>query len=188
MKSFFSMFKNSANELKNVRCLAVTGILVAVFIVLDMCSIKIGDFIKINFAFIALASVGMLFGPVPAALAALAGDLIGCILGGQAPVPLLSCTATLEGLLYGVFLYKKEGMKLVIMSIIARVADSAIISLLLNTPILMYYGFMTRTTAQLYVRYGKIATELIFFIPLIIAAMPVVKNVFNRVVKHKPQT
>ena len=166
MKSFFSTFKDSAAELKNIRCLTVTGILVAIFIILDMFSIRIGDFIKINFAFVALSSVGMLFGPVPAMLAALAGDLIGCILGGQAPLPLLSLTAVAEGLLYGIMLYRKTGVKLVTMSVISRVVDSAVISLVLNTLVLRHYNFMSPTAEQFYIRCGKIATELIFFIPL----------------------
>ena len=187
MKSFFSTFKSSAAELKNIRCLTLTGILVALFIILDMISIRIGDFIKVNFAFAALASVGMLFGPVPAMLAALAGDLIGCILSGQAPLPLLSCTAVLEGLLYGVMLYKKTGVKLVTMSVIARVADSAVISLLLNTMVLRYYNFMSSTAEQFYIRCGKIAMELIVFIPLVIIVMPAVASVYNKIFKVKPQ-
>ena len=185
MKSFFSMFKQSAGELKNIRCLAITGILVAFFIVLDMNAVKIGDFIKINFAFIALAPIGMLFGPVPAVLAAIAGDLIGCIFSGQAPLPLLSCTAMLEGLLYGIFLYRKDGIKLVTMTIISRVIDSAVISLVLNTVILRYYGFMSTTAEQFYIRCGKIATELVFFIPLMIAVMPMVNNIYRRIAKNK---
>ncbi len=187
MKSFFSMFKDSAGELKSVRCLTVTGILIAVFIVLDMCSFRIGDFVKVNFAFVALASVGMLFGPVVSAMAAFAGDFIGCILSGQAPVPLLTLTAILEGIIYGIFLYKKDGIKLVTFSVISRVADSLIISLLLNTPILMYYGFMSKTTEQLYVRYGKTATELVVFIPLMMVIMPAVSGAYNKVFKRKPQ-
>ena len=187
MKNFFSTFKDSTAELKNIRCLTVTGILVALFIILDMFSIRIGDFIKVNFAFAALASVGMLFGPVPAMLAALAGDLIGCILGGQAPLPLLSCTAVLEGLLYGIMLYKKAGTKLVTMSVIARVIDSAIISLLLNTMVLRYYNFMSSTAEQFYIRCGKIAAELIVFIPLVIIVMPAISTVYNRIFKCKPQ-
>ncbi len=187
MKSFFSTFKSSAAELKNVRCLTVTGILVAIFIILDMFSIKIGDFIKVNFAFAALASIGMLFGPVPAMLAALAGDLIGCILGGQAPLPLLSCTAVLEGLLYGIMLYKQSGTKLVARSVIARVVDSAVISLVLNTFVLRYYGFMSTTAEQFYIRCGKIAAELIVFIPIVVIIMPSVIAIYNRVFNHKPQ-
>lgn len=188
MKSFFSTFKDSAAELKNIRCLTVTGILVAIFIILDMFSIRIGDFIKVNFAFTALASVGMLFGPVPAMLAALAGDLIGCILGGQAPLPLLSCTAVLEGLLYGIMLYKPNGVKrLVIMSTVARVIDSVVISLLLNTMVLRYYNFMSSTAEQFYIRCGKIATELIFFIPLMIIIMPAVSAMYSKIFRIKPQ-
>lgn len=187
MKSFFSTFKDSAAELKNIRCLTVTGILVAIFIILDMFSIRIGDFIKVNFAFVALASVGMLFGPVPAMLAALAGDLIGCILGGQAPLPLLSLTAVSEGLLYGIMLYKRIGAKLVTMSVIARVVDSAVISLVLNTLVLQYYGFMSTTAEQFYIRCGKIGAELIVFIPLVIIVMPAVAAIYNRVFKIKPQ-
>ncbi len=187
MKSFFSTFKDSAAEMKNVRCLTVTGILVAIFIILDMFSIRIGDFIKVNFAFVALASVGMLFGPVPAMLAALAGDLIGCILGGQAPLPLLSLTAVSEGLLYGIMLYKRTGAKLVTMSVIARVVDSAIISLVLNTLVLQHYGFMSSTAEQFYIRCGKIGAELIVFIPLVIIVMPAVAVVYNKVFKIKPQ-
>ncbi|MBQ5319422.1 MAG: folate family ECF transporter S component [Oscillospiraceae bacterium] len=188
MKSFFSTFKDSAAELKNIRCLTVTGILVAIFIILDMFSIRIGDFIKVNFAFVALASVGMLFGPVTAMLAALAGDLIGCILSGQAPLPLLSLTAVSEGLLYGIMLYKKTGTKLVTMSVISRVIDSAVISLILNTVILQYYGFMSTTAEQFYIRCGKIGAELIVFIPLVIIVMPAVYAVYSKIFRIKPQT
>ncbi len=187
MKSFFSTFKDSAAEIKNIRCLTVTGILVAIFIILDMFSIRIGDFIKVNFAFVALASVGMLFGPVSAILAALAGDLIGCILSGQAPLPLLSCTAVLEGLLYGIMLYKQNGIKLITMSVIARIIDSAVISLLLNTMVLRYYNFMSNTAEQFYIRCGKIATELIVFIPLMIIIIPAVMTIYNKIFKRKPQ-
>lgn len=185
MKKILSGFKESAAELKNVRCLTVTGIMVAVFILLDMCSIRVGDFIKVNFNFTAIAVVGMLFGPVPAVLASIAGDLIGCILSGQAPIIPLSLTSMLEGLLYGALLYKKSGLKLVIFSITARVIDSAVICLIFNTAILMHFGFMSKTAAQLYMRYGKLSTELVFFIPLIIFLLPAVQRLYERNFRHK---
>ena len=181
MKSFFSTFKDSAAELKNVRCLTTSGILVAVYIVLDMFSLRIGESVKINFDFIVTAVIGMLFGPVPAILAAVAGDFVGCIITGTSPLPLLSLLEVLKGLLYGTMLYKKSGVKLVTFSIIARVIDSAVICLVLNTAILMYYGFLSRTSQQLYLRYGKLATELIFFIPLMIFLMPAVCEAYERI-------
>ena len=180
MKSFFSMFKESAAELKSVRCITTTGLLVAVYIVLDMFSFKIGDAIKINFDFVATATIGMLFGPVPAVLAAVAGDLIGCILTGNSPLPLLSLLEVLKGLLYGMMLYKKSGMRLVTLSIISRLIDSIVICLVFNTAALMYYGYLSRTSEQLYIRYGKIATELVFFIPLMIFLMPAVCQAYER--------
>lgn len=188
MKSFVSMFRSSAKELKTVRCLTVTGILIAVFTVLDMHSIRIGEFLKINLAFTALAAVGMLFGPVPAMLAALAGDLVGCILGGQAPLPLFSCTAMLEGLLYGILLYGKNGAKLAFFSAIARIADSLIISLILNTGVLMYYGFISRTAAQFYSRFAVILGELPVFVIVMSFLMPTIKNVYVKALEHRPQT
>ena len=60
----FNSFKRSFHELRNIRCLATVGVFIAIFVVLDgFCSIRIGDFLKINFAYLALATIGMLFGP-----------------------------------------------------------------------------------------------------------------------------
>lgn len=181
------MLKNSADELKNIRCITTAGILTAVYIVLDICSVSIGGFIKINFDFIAIATVGMLFGPIPAVLAAIAGDFIGCILGGQTPIPLLSCVEILRGLLYGSMLYKKSGTRLAVFSLAARVLDSAVLCLVINTAVLMYCGFMSKTSEQLYLRYGKLSTELLFFIPLMIIVMPAVRKIYGKISGSRPQ-
>lgn len=173
MKSFFSMFKESAAELKNVRCITTTGLLIALYIILDMFSIRIGESIKVNIDFFATAVIGMLFGPVPAVLAALAGDFIGCILTGNTPLPLLSLLEVLKGLLYGAMLYNKNGIRLFAFAVIARLIDSAVICLLLNTAALMYYGYMSRTMEQFYVRCIKILIELPVFLPVLAALLPV---------------
>lgn len=186
MKNFLSSFKSSAAELKNVRCLTVTGILTAMFIVLDICSINIGGFIKLNFNFLALASVGMLFGPVPAVMCAVAGDLIGCIISGFSPIPLLTCTGALSGLIYGVCLYKRDGWKLAVFSVISRVIDSLIVSLVLNTAILMHSGLMSKTGAQLYTRCMVILPPIwvyVFITPIVMAE---IKNIYTKVIKHTP--
>ena len=185
MKKFLSNFKSSAAELKNTRSLVLTGILTSVFILLDTYSFNPTPYLRINFAFIVLASVGMFFGPVPAAMAALAGDFIGCILSGKAPIIPLSVTAVMSGLLYGIMLYKKSGMKLIICSIIARVIDSAVICLVFQTAILIKYNFMSPAKENLYLRYGKLSTELVFFIPLMIFLMPAVQKLYEKNFRHK---
>lgn len=181
MKSFFNLFYDSGNELKKAGCLATTGLLIALFVVLDFASFRVGSFLKINFAFVSLSVIGMLFGPVPGMLAALAGDLIGCIISGQAPLPLLSLTAVLEGCLYGVMLYKKDGVKLAAMSAAARCIDSLVINLVLNTLILMSVGFMSKTWEQFVLRTGKNVVEMLVYAPLLAAFLPAVAAVYKRV-------
>ena len=53
MKGFLSLFKSSANELKYVRCLTVTGLLIALSMSIEAFTIVL-PFAKINFAFIAI--------------------------------------------------------------------------------------------------------------------------------------
>lgn len=186
MKGFFSLFPDSAKELKSVKCLATTGILIALFIILDFFSIKIGSFAKVNFAFAALSVVGMLYGPVPAVLAAVAGDLLGCIISGQAPMPLLTLTAAAEGLLYGICLYRQQGKKLAVMAVVARLIDSFVINLVFNTLILMSAGFMSQTKEQFVIRTGKIAAEVVIYCPLLAAFLPAVYLIYKRL--HKDRT
>lgn len=186
MKGFFSLFPDSAKELKSVQCLATTGILIALFIILDFFSIKIGSFAKVNFAFAALSVVGMLYGPVPAVLAAVAGDLLGCIISGQAPMPLLTLTAAAEGALYGICLYRQQGKKLAVMAVVARLIDSFVINLVFNTLILMSAGFMSQTKEQFVIRTGKIAAEVVIYCPLLAAFLPAVYLIYKRL--HKDQT
>lgn len=178
MKGFFSMFSSSARELKSVRCLAFSGLMTALFIILDMCSFKIGAFLKINAAFIAIATVGMFYGPVPAALAAAAGDLIGCLVSGQSPFPLLTITAILEGVLYGVFLYKRDGKLLIFAAVISRLLDSFVINLLLNTTILMSAGFMSKTSEQFFIRLGAISLQAVVYCIISTILLPIIKKAF----------
>lgn len=178
MKGFFSMFNSSAKELKSVRCLAFSGLMTALFIILDMCSFKIGAFLKINAAFIAIAAVGMFYGPIPAALAATAGDLIGCLVSGQSPFPLLTITAIFEGIVYGIFLYKKDGKLLAVAAVISRLIDSFIINLLLNTAILMSAGFMSRTSEQFFIRLGAISLQAIVYCIISVILLPIIKKAF----------
>ncbi|MGN0552983.1 MAG: folate family ECF transporter S component [Oscillospiraceae bacterium] len=188
MKGFFSVFTDSAKELKSAKCLAMAGLMTALFIILDMFSFKIGAFLKINVAFFAIAVVGMFFGPVPATLAAIAGDLIGCLVSGQAPFPLLTVTAALEGLTFGLCLYKKEGTKLVIMAVVARLIDSFVINLLLNTAILMSAGFMSNTKEQFFVRLTAISLQAVVYCILCAVLLPTVQAVYKRVIGKNHKT
>ena len=80
MKRFLAIFSDSAKELTNLRCIVMTGMLIAVHVLLSIfVMIPIGENIKISFSFLALASIGMLFGPIPAAIAGGITDIF-CLL------------------------------------------------------------------------------------------------------------
>ena len=61
--NFFGSFKKSAQELKSVRCIAVTAVLIALACILKTLTIQPMPTLKIGFAFVAIASIGMLYGP-----------------------------------------------------------------------------------------------------------------------------
>ena len=107
MRDFLSVFTDSAKEFTKVRSLVTTSLLVAVSMVIEMFSIDIG-FAKLNFAFLAIAIIGMLFGPCMGMMAGFACDIVGYLAhpsGGFLPAYVL--VGGLQGLFYGLFLYQK---------------------------------------------------------------------------------
>lgn len=68
-----------------------------------------GSIDRLSLQFLAHAAEGMLLGPVGAALAAVAGDLIGTLInsGGMSFYLPLTVSALMRGVLYGLFFYKK---------------------------------------------------------------------------------
>ena len=88
--NFFGSFKKSAQELKSVRCIAVTAVLIALACILKTLTIQPMPTLKIGFAFVAIASIGMLYGPTVAGLSCVATDVIGYLISNQQlPVALL---------------------------------------------------------------------------------------------------
>lgn len=155
MKRFALLFKNSFLELKKISTLTTTGILIAAYVLLEMFSIKIGPALKLNFGFLALAVIGMLFGPIVSCLSAIACDIIGIISTGGTVLPVFTLIAMLEGLIYGIFLYNaypkkiskneiftKDNAFILIRLFISRFLVNMICNFLLNTYFLFYYKFI----------------------------------------------
>ncbi|MDR0947785.1 MAG: folate family ECF transporter S component [Ruminococcus sp.] len=165
-----------------VKTLVTAAMLLAAFVVLDYFSLKIGDGIKFNFGFFPVALCGALFGPVWTMLLGVAGDLIGCIVSGNAPLWQLTLTAGLQGLIYAILLYKQTGKRLIIGAVIARLLDTAVISLWLNTQILISVGFVSNTAAGYTTRLIKAGIELPLYLVILIFVLPRVIDVYNRVV------
>ncbi len=145
MKNFIFLFKSSASELKDIRVLVTTGMLVALSIVLEMFTIKITPDIWISFSFLAVAVIGYLYGPVVCGLANIAVDFVGYLWGGGAArlySPLLGLVVVLAGIIYGVVLYKKQ-IK-VGNCILAKATVNLICNFILNS-IIIYTSFVVKS-------------------------------------------
>ncbi len=203
MKSFFRMFTKSAAEFKSIRCITLTGILIAVSMLIEMHSIDL-EFFKINFAFLAIAAVGMLFGPTVSLFAGFAGDIVGFMVhpsGGFIPAYVLA--AGLQGLIYGICLYhksdkhslvfvnnvtgKKTDITLYVRAVAARLLDIIIINLLINTKLNLHYGFIPEQayTEAVITRIGKNLIELFADLPLLFVILPVVLLIYKKLPANK---
>ena len=207
MRDFLSVFTDSAKEFTKVRSLVTTSLLVAVSMVIEMFSIDIGV-AKLNFAVLALAILGMLFGPCMGMMAGFACDIVGYLAhpsGGFLPAYVL--VGGLQGLFYGLFLYQKwsghsiqfvsnktgktTDITLYLRAIVARLADVVIINLLIQTKLNLHYGFIPQEAygAAIVARVAKNVIELAIDLPLLFILLPVAlkayQHIFRRSVSPK---
>lgn len=110
MKTFFSLFSDSAREFRNLRSVTTLSMLIAVALVLNLfASIQITDSLRLSFGFLATAIMGMLYGPVCAGFSAGIVDILQFFLKPSGEFfPGYTLTAILGGILYGIFLYKNK--------------------------------------------------------------------------------
>lgn len=199
MKSFFSMFVKSAKEFRSVKSLAVTGLLIAVSMVIEMYSIDL-QFVKINFAFLAIAAIGMLFGPTVSVFAGLACDVVGYMVHPSGGFLIAyTLVAGLQGLIYGICLYHKADnhsikfvnnltqnstdITLYLRATVARLLDVIVINLLIQTRLNLHYGFINSDTygAAIIARIAKNVIELVADIPLLFIILPILLTAYKRI-------
>lgn len=147
MKSFFSLFSDSAKELKKVTTLTVSGLFIALSIVLRNLTINISADLRINFAFLGVMIIAMLYGPIVAILGNISVDVIGYFLDGFKARDYnfaLLVVKIIAALIYGIILYKKVSNKSLIISIItSRIMVVVICQLILNS-IVLYYCYQNK--------------------------------------------
>lgn len=190
----FNSFKRSLRELHDIRCIAAVGVFIAIFVVLDgFCSIRIGEAIKINFAYLALAVIGMLFGPTVGLVAGFACDLVGWLVNPTAGfLPWLALITALEGMIYGLGLYSftpDRSPKQYIKIAITRLVVVILCNLILNTWALYSYGFIGGSDESLWsLIYARIGTNAVGFAAALVL-MPIVlipvKLAYNRMFKGR---
>ena len=154
------MFKNfiqSGKSIKNLRVLCATALLSALYIALYAVKVPIGEQLRISFTFVPVALAGWLFGIVPAVIVGALGDILGCLLFPQGAYFFgYTLTSIFTGLIFGIFLYKKE-TKLLLFVIISK----ALVSLLLNVGLNSYWATFFVPKSFLLIMSGKVMKNLI---------------------------
>lgn len=104
--AFFESFKKSALELKTIRCIVVTGLLIALELAIKSVTVTVSPDLKVSFAFLAKASIGMLYGPTVAFFSGIVSDVISFMIKPTGTFsPLFTLQEGFAGMLYGLFLY-----------------------------------------------------------------------------------
>ena len=129
-----------------LRQLTVSALLIARDVVFSRVLAINTPLMKIGLGFAAVALSAMLYGPLWAALTAALGDLVGALLFPTgAYFPGFTATAALTGLIFGLFLYRRE--KSWLRAFLAALCNCLLVTLLLNT--LMIAVFFRSSPAEL---------------------------------------
>ncbi|MBR3046282.1 MAG: folate family ECF transporter S component [Oscillospiraceae bacterium] len=185
------MFQESFKEFKDLRAVVVTGLLIALSMVIESFTINLG-FAKINFAFLAIAAIGMLYGPSVSFFAGAVCDVLGYLVAPDgAFFPLYTVIGAAQGLIYGLIAYRKLSKRtgkeydfeMMIRLIIARVIDVVVINLVCNTAANFHYGFLRDKTlsAAIAARVAKNLLELPVDIILIVGVLMAVLKAYTMV-------
>lgn len=195
-------------ELKNLRTLCVTAILIALDLVLKaFVTIRFPAPIgKISVAFLALAAIGMLYGPVVSSLAAAITDILGLVVSQELSAfnPMYTLVEVTAGFLYGLFLYNisvvkpdfssgKAFFKSIVSnwsSFLRIVAVKLFVILICNIFMTNWAHLMTGYIAQesfkatLYTSIGKNFIKMPFDIVLMLLTMYPIKAAYSRVFRR----
>lgn len=126
--------------------LTVSALLIALDVVFTRVLAINTPLMKIGLGFTAVAVSAMLYGPLWAALTAALGDLVGALLFPTgAYFPGFTLTAALTGLIFGLFLFQREGKWL--RAFLAALTNCLFVTLLLNT--LLIAVFFRSSPAEL---------------------------------------
>lgn len=133
METITTQFRESARTTKHLWAVVTTAMLLALNAVLSLFNIQISQEIRVSFGFLAIAMIGMLFGPVMGLTAGVLGDFIGMLVKPVgAYFPGYTLTALLCGLTYGLLLYRKQEIKFTRCLITMAIVNFAV-QLTLNT-------------------------------------------------------
>lgn len=207
--AFLGIFKESAKHLKDVRCITVTALFIALDLAIKSLTVTIMPDLKVSFAFIAKASIGMLYGPTVGFFAGAVSDVVSFLIKPTGTFSILFTLVEATGaMLYGLFLYKlklsrtelhnkslqKQNFKQVLRIMLAKLSVVVVCNLIM-TPMsiiitnsleagaLVYGSVLVKYPARLL----KNAIQYPVDCVVLLAVLPVVASAFNLVFKRNKE-
>lgn len=173
-----NIFRRSLEELRRPRTLAVTALLIALNIVMDLMGLKIylTPEMRVSVGFVCNASAGMLYGPVVGMMTGFCTDVLGFLLSpnnNAGYFPGYTLTAVVGGLIYGLTLYK--GKPTLPRCIAAKLSVNLLCNICLNglwSVIVYQKGFWVLLPGRLY--------KNLILLPFEVALLWLVANVVLR--------
>ncbi len=182
-KVFLFMFskkywKDSANNLNNVRVLAFIAVMIALKIVIGFIRIPVGENLRISLTYIIVAIEGMVVGPVAGMTSAFITDNLSFILFPDgAYFPGYTLTAMLGSFFYSIFLYQKKITWTRIS--IAKICNNYLVNVLLGSLwSSMLYGkaYLVYATTSLIKNTILLPIEIILLMVAIRFILPILKS------------
>ena len=164
--------------MKKTQTLVTLGLLIALNVVLTrFLTINPTPYLRINFAFIAVAAASMMFGPMLGGAAAAISDVLGYFIfpSGGAYFPGITVSALLAGVLYGIVLYGKKP------SLIRSAVAAALVCLLIDAGLTTYWLTLLIPGKTFWVLFVPRLIKSLIMIPVQAALI----YAFGRVVKMR---
>ncbi len=208
--AFLASFRKSAAELKDIRCIVVTALLIALDLAIKSVTITVMPDLKVSFAFLAKASIGMLYGPTVGFISGAMSDLISFAIKPTGTFsPLFTLVEAVGAMLYGLFLYKlklsrteihdksltKQNAKQILRIVLAKLSVVIVCNLIL-TPLalvvtnsleageLVFGSVLVKYPARLL----KNAIQFPVDCVMLIGVLPIVSSAYNLVFKGRKKS
>ena len=208
--AFLRSFKKSAEELKDIRCIVVTELLIELDLAIKSITITVMSDLKVSFAFLAKASIGMLYGPTVGFIAGALSDLISFAIKPTGTFsPLFTLVEATGAMLYGLFLYKlklsrteirdkslqKQSAKQILRIVLAKLSVVVVCNLIL-TPLALVVTNSLEAGALVFgsvlVKYParllKNAIQFPVDCVMLIGVLPIISSAYNMVFKGRQRS
>ena len=161
--TFLRKFPDSFREMSKLRTITLIAMLLAVSVVLSFFTIQVSESLRLGLGYLVTATMGMLFGPVTAGIAAGVGDIVKYLIKPSgAFFPGFTITAILGGVLYGMVFYHSRVT--LVRAIVAKTLTNLLLNILLNTfwlSIMMGKGFWALVPSRVIKNIALLPVEIL---------------------------